>query len=145
MLSVRAYALLALLLVLCIATAIVGLATHAGLAARRETIYIVHGLGATDGFIAYRFAGRTGMQALLGGAAGALLAVPVLLTLAELAAPFTRAATAPGPVAAPTAAAFVQALPAPLWVAVAGLPVAAWLIGWVTVQVSVRLWLARLP
>ena len=59
-----------------------------GSSARREAIEIVHGLGATDGYIAARFAGRATLLAATGGIAGALLALPVLLALANLAAPF---------------------------------------------------------
>ena len=74
------------------AAAVIAVATRAGLAARREAIEIVHGLGATDGYIAARFAGRATLLAATGGIAGAVLALPVLLTLANLAAPFTGGA-----------------------------------------------------
>ena len=87
--SLQACAGLALLLVAAVAAAVIAVATRAGLAARREAIEIVHGLGATDGYIAARFAGRATLLAATGGIAGAVLALPVLLTLANLAAPFT--------------------------------------------------------
>ena len=86
--SLQACAGMALLLVAAVAAAVIAVATRAGLAARREAIEIVHGLGATDGYIAARFAGRATLLAATGGVAGALLALPVLLTLAILAAPF---------------------------------------------------------
>ena len=91
--SLQACAGLALLLVAAVAAAVITVATRAGLAARRESIEIVHGLGATDGYIAARFAGRATLLAASGGFVGAALALPVLLTLANLAAPF--AGTAP--------------------------------------------------
>ena len=81
--SLQACAGLALLLVAAVAAAVITVATRAGLAARREAIEIVHGLGATDGYIAARFAGRATLLAATGGVAGAVLALPVLLTLAQ--------------------------------------------------------------
>ena len=137
--SLQACAGLALLLVAGVAAAVIAVATRAGLAARREAIEIVHGLGATDGYIAARFAGRATVLAAAGGTAGAILALPVLVTLASMAAPFSGqsfAGDAPGVLAA---------LPATLWLTLPGLPVAAAAIGFVTAQGTVRRWLRRLP
>ena len=137
--SLQACAGLAVLLVAFVAAAVIAVATRAGLAARREAIEIVHGLGATDGYIAGRFAGRVVLLAAVGGAIGAVVALPVLLTLAALAAPFAgldRAATASAPLAA---------LPLSLWLALPALPAAAAVIGSVTAQATVRRWLRRLP
>src|SRR5258705_327922 len=61
--SLQACAGLALLLVAAVAAAVIAVATRAGLTARREAIEIVHGLGATDGYIAARFAGRATLLA----------------------------------------------------------------------------------
>ena len=47
-----------LLLVTGVAAAVIAVATRAGLSTRREAIEIVHGLGATDRYIAGRFAAR---------------------------------------------------------------------------------------
>lgn len=138
--SLQACAGMALLLVAAVAAAVIAVATRVGLAARREAIEIVHGLGATDGYIASRFAGRATLLAVTGGIAGALMALPVLLTLAILAAPFAGTATVPdGPAEA------LAALPAALWLALPGLPAAAAAIGFVTAQGTVRWWLRRLP
>jgi cell division transport system permease protein len=41
--------------------------------------------------------------------------------------------------------AWLAALPAPLWLAVPGLPAAAALIGFATTQTTVRRWLRQLP
>lgn len=122
--SLQACALLTVVLVSAVAAAVIAVATRAGLAARREAIEIVHGLGATDGFIAGRFARRATLLAASGGAMGALVAVPMLLTLAGLAAPFTEAA-----VAVPSAVDAFSALPPLLWGGVAALPFATALIG----------------
>jgi cell division transport system permease protein len=76
--SLQACAGLALLLVAAVAAAVIAVATRAGLVARREAIEIVHGLGATDSYIAARFAGRATLLAATGGIAGAVIALPVL-------------------------------------------------------------------
>lgn len=141
--SLQACAGAALLVVASVAAAVVAVATRAGLAARREAIEIVHGLGATDGFIAARFAGRATLLAAAGGMAGAVAALPVLLALARLAAPF--AANADGSTAASSAPGLADALPAALWLLLPGLPLAAAAIGFVTAQMTVRRWLRRLP
>jgi cell division transport system permease protein len=110
------------------------------LVARREAIEIVHGLGATDGYIAARFAGRATLLAITGGIVGAILALPVLLTLASLAAPF--AGDVPE---TQTPVGILTALPVVLWLTLPGLPAAAAAIGFLTAQGTVRLWLRRLP
>ena len=86
--SLQACAGLALLLVAGVAAAVIAVATRAGLSTRREAIEIVHGLGATDRYIAGRFAARATLLAAVGAAGGAVAALPVLLTLAQMAAPF---------------------------------------------------------
>ncbi len=138
--SLQACALMALVLVSTVAAAVIAVATRAGLAARREAIEIVHGLGATDGFIAGRFARRATLLAATGGLAGAAVAVPVLLVLATLAAPFTGA-----PVAMSSTMDALSALPPALWGGVAVVPAVAACIGFTTAQGTVRRWLRRLP
>ena len=155
--SLQACAGLALLVVAGVAVAVVAAATRAGLAARRQAIEIVHGLGATDSYIAGRFANRTTGLALTGGAIGTLLSVPLLLTLCRLAAPF---AAPPGASAGPVPASMLDDLlpamlaplaemlgrvPLPLWIALPLLPIVAAAIGWSTAQATVRTWLRRLP
>ena len=139
--SLQACAGLALLLVAAVAAAVIMVATRAGLAARRDSIEIVHGLGATDGYIAARFAHRATLLAASGGLVGAVIALPVLLTLASLAAPFAGGA----PAAATSPGAIVAALPVALWFILPGLPAAAAAIGFLTAQATVRRWLRRLP
>jgi cell division transport system permease protein len=141
--SLQACAWLALAVVAAVAAAVVAIATRAGLAARREAIEIVHGLGATNNYIAGRFAGRTTGLAAAGGLLGALAALPVLLLLARLAAPF--GVSRPEAIADPSGLALLAALPAPLWAALPALPLAAAAIGFVTAQGTVRRWLRRLP
>ncbi len=135
--SLQACAWLAVILVSAVAAAVVMVATRAGLAARRDAIEIVHGLGATDGYIAGRFASRATRLAAIGGFCGALAALPVLLTLADLASPFVHGNAAP--------AMILEALPLELWLTVPGLPLAAAMVGFITAQMTVRRWLRHLP
>jgi cell division transport system permease protein len=138
--SLQACAGLALLLVTAVAAAVIAVATRAGLSARREAIEIVHALGASDGYIAARFAGRATLLAAVGGLIGAAFSLPVLLALANLVAPFTGREPEP---AAP--ADTFAALPPTLWLVLPGLPAAAAVIGFTTAQATVRWWLRRLP
>jgi len=131
--SLQASAVTVLFIVALVAAAVIAVATHAGLAQRRETIEIIHGLGALDSDIAVSFAIRATSLAALGAAIGTVCALPVLFWLAALAAPFAGVVAQPGP-----------ALPFELWVALPAVPAGAALIGWVTTQVSVRGWLRRL-
>jgi cell division transport system permease protein len=117
-------------------------ATRAGLSTRREAIEIVHGLGATDAYIAGRFAARATMLAAVGAAGGALMALPILLTLAQMAAPFVGDTGAAG---GDTLQQALGTLPAALWLALPCLPVSAAAIGFATAQGAVRRWLRRLP
>ena len=135
----QACAALAVLLVAGVATAVIAIATRAGLSTRREAIEIVHGLGATDSYIAGRFAARATLLAAVGGMLGALLAVPVLVALATLTAPFG------GKMAAETLPDALAALPVALWLALPCLPMTAAGIGFVTAHMAVRRWLRHLP
>ncbi len=134
-----------LVLVVGVGAAVVGVATRAGLASRRAAIGIVHGLGATDGYIAGRFARRAARLAVLGGALGTVAALPVLLGLAGLALPFADPGADPGADRGAAAGAGWLMLPARLWGGLAVLPPAAGVIGWLTAQATVRRWLRRLP
>ncbi len=142
--SLQACAGVTLLLVAAVAVTVVAVATRAGLAARREAIEIVHGLGATDFYIAGRFAVRATMLAGVGGAVGALAALPVLLALANLAAPLAGATPRPG-LSSGLTPDLLTALPVRLWLALPGLPLIAAAIGCITAQITVRRWLRRLP
>ncbi len=143
--SIQASAVTVLLIVAAVAAAVIAVATRAGLAQRREAIEIIHGLGALDSDIAGSFALRATQLAAAGAAIGAVIALPVLFWLAQLAAPFAGILPLPGG-SAPRLLAFsvLLALPAPLWAGLAGLPLAAALIGWATAQFTVRGWLRRL-
>ena len=136
--SLQACAGLALAVVAFVAVAVIAVA-RAGLSSRRDAIETVHGLGATDRYIARSFAQRATVLAGAGAALGALAAVPVLAGLTGLAAPFGTGVAPEGVLA------MVAATPAGLWLAVACLPPLAASIGWITAQRTVRRWLRRLP
>ena len=137
--SLQACAGLALTVLGFVAVAVIAVATRAGLSARRDAIETVHGLGATDGYIAGRFAGRATMLATVGAGIGALAALPVLVGLNGLAAPFS------GGQPPDSAGGWIAAMPATLWLGLPALPPAAAAIGWLTAQGTVRRWLRRLP
>ena len=151
--SLQACAWLALGVVACVSAAVVMVGVRTGLLARRESIEIVHGLGATDGYIANRFAARATVLAGLGGLIGMVASLPVLLALAALAAPFVGGVPlAAAPLMAAGASAFgahllaiARTMPPELLAGLPLLPVGAALIGFVTAQATVRGWLRRLP
>jgi hypothetical protein len=125
--SLQALAWLVLALVAGVAAAMVAVATRAGIAARRATILILHDMGATDGTIARRFAGRIAWLAGLGAMLGAAAAAPLLWLMGGLAAPLLG-----------------DTLTMP-WPALAALPPAAAGIAWATAHATLRLWLRSLP
>jgi cell division transport system permease protein len=141
--SLQACAWLALAIVASVAALVTAVVVRGGLLARREAIEIVHGLGATDAYIARHFASRAGALAARGAALGALAALPVLLALAALAQPFAGTpATAPQP---PGLIGALGDMPVPLWATLLLLPLAAGAIGYATAALAVRRWLRRLP
>jgi cell division transport system permease protein len=134
--SLQLCAGLVLLIVTLVTAAVISVATRSGLAARREAIVIVYQLGATDSYIARRFATRVAALAYLGGLIGGLCALPVMFLLATLAAPLA---------AAPSSNATADLLPPLLWFLPVILPGATAVIGYVTTQILMRRWLRRLP
>jgi cell division transport system permease protein len=135
--AVQGVAYAALLLVGLIAVAVVAVATRAALAARQESVAVLHQLGATDREIAGRFARRAMVLAVCGGVVGVVVAVPAFFLLARLAQPFGAEVTAEGLAGLPWGS-----LP---WRDIATVPLIAGAIGWVTAQSVVRVWLARMP
>jgi cell division transport system permease protein len=133
--SLQALSWVILALVAAVAAAVVAVATRAGLAARRDAVEVLHGLGAQDSYIAGRFARRLGLLAAGGALLGTLAALPALALLAGLAAPWIAEERA-------GAAMAWRMLP---WPALAAVPPLAFLVGWATAQATVRRWLRRLP
>jgi cell division transport system permease protein len=125
--SLQAMAWMTLALVGGLATAILAVATRAGIAARRDTITILHELGATDGTIARQFARRIAWLAACGATLGVMQALPLLFALGRMASPLLG-----------------DGLEMP-WLALLALIPAAALIAWFTALSAVRMWLKRLP
>ena len=141
--SLQAVGFATLVLVAALAAAVVAVAVRAGIAARRDAIAVLHELGATDGDIAHRFAARAGWLTGLGALLGTAAALPVLALLADLAAPLLGGDSGGwrgGGVARLRAG--LAALP---WPALVALPALGAALGWTSAQVTVRLWLRRLP
>ncbi|MBB2203732.1 ABC transporter permease [Gluconacetobacter takamatsuzukensis] len=146
--SLHSCALLAVAIVVGIAVVLIAATTRAGLAARRLPIELIHAMGATDGYIAGRFARRTALLAFIGGLAGSVLALPLLVLLSRVAAPFATSATPPPTPTADWATGWTtlaHTLPTPLVATLLALAPAAALIGWLTTQATVRAWLRTLP
>jgi cell division transport system permease protein len=128
--SLQALSWVVLGLVAAVAAAVVAVATRAGLAARRDAVEVLHGLGARDADIAGRFARRLGLMAAGGAVLGTAASLPALALLADLAAPWIGAE-----------AGGWSTLP---WQALAAVPPFAFLVGWATAQATVRRWLRSL-
>ncbi len=137
--SLQACGALTACVVALVAAGTVALATGAGLSECREAIEIVHHLGATDGLIAGKFAARASALTLAGSVAGSVGALPALLALARLTAPFQPPAPGSG------LAALATGLPSAVWALLVALPLLATLIAWLTAQATAHAWLRRLP
>jgi cell division transport system permease protein len=127
--ALSAAALAALLLVAVVGASVVVLAVRAGIAARRDSVMVLHMLGAPDRDIAGRFARRTAWLALLGAILGVALAAGLVWALLQLAGPILPDIGS-------------QDLP---WLALAAIPLSAALIAWAATMASILLWLRRLP
>jgi cell division transport system permease protein len=128
--GMRWLALALLGIIAAVAAALVAVATRAGIAARRDTILVLHELGTRDGDIAARFARRLGFLCLMGALIGLAVAVAALWGLAGVAIPVVLSRPAAW-----------EDLP---WPGLALLPLAAAGIGWATARLTVWRWLRRL-
>ena len=127
--AVSAAALAVLALVALVGASVVVLAVRAGIAARRDSVMVLHMLGAADRDIAGRFARRTAWLAVLGAILGVALAGGLVWALLRLAGPMLPEITP-------------QDLP---WLGLAAIPLSAALIAWGSAKASILLWLRRLP
>lgn len=130
---------------------VVSMVTRLGLGARRETVLILHGMGVEDGYIASRFGRYMAKLSVAGGCIGTLMALPVLSVLGQVSDSFSASGTSE------TLAVFAHLPPVVLHgIEAVGLapsivcglliiPIMVMLIGWMTAQLSVRIWLRRLP
>lgn len=107
------------------AAAMVIFATRAGLAARRDTIELLHLIGAEDGYIARQYQRHVARQAIRGGLLGTAAAILVLLAI-QLLAGRVGAGLLPG-----------LALAWWHWLALLALPLAAVALAVVTARLTV--------
>lgn len=122
-----------IVLLIGVATAITVIyATRTGMAVHRQTIEVMHTIGATDDYVARQFADRAFILGLIGGIGGLAVAVPVLLVL--------------GGWSDTLAGGFLSGLTLPVagWAAVAAVPVAAATLAMATARITVHATLARL-
>ncbi|MBV1838310.1 ABC transporter permease [Acetobacter estunensis] len=147
--SLLVCAALAITLVGGIAAAVIGMATRLGLGARRDSLIILHGLGAPDGYVAGRFARRVALLAFGGGALGTILAVPPIAVVSRLMAPLSGAAvsheTWPSLLRDSLHSLTVGGTSTDLLIGLGCIPLMMTLLGWGTAQTIVRIWLRRLP
>ncbi|NHN87155.1 cell division protein FtsX [Acetobacter conturbans] len=144
---------LATLLVGVIGAAVIGMATRLGLGARRESVTILHELGASDGYVAGRFGRRVAGLSLVGGLVGTLVSLPPIAVLARLMAPLAGGGSAEmgnmhgwwGFFTESLSSLMQGSAPQALLIGLGCIPLVVTLIGWVTAQVIVRVWLRRLP
>ena len=127
--ALSAAALVVVLLVAVVGASVVVLAVRAGIAARRDSVMVLHMLGAADRDIAGRFARRTAWLALLGAILGVALATGLVWALLQLAGPIIPDIS-------------LKDLP---WLGLAAIPLVAALIAWAATMASILLWLRRLP
>lgn len=145
--SLLACAALAIVLVSAVGAAVIGMATRLGLGARRESIAILHGLGAPDGYVARRFGRRIAGLCLVGGLVGSAASFLPIAFVSRLMLPLSGPQA--GQTALPAGTGLMTLLRTPLpeglLLTLACVPALVTFIGWLTAQVIVRTWLRRLP
>lgn len=138
---------LAVVLIAAIATLSIGITVRRSVAAQKRAVEIVHSLGAADLTISSHIASRAAFLSFLGGIAGLILLTPLTTSLATTLSPFAHQTALPA--SFPTTLegwwATLRILPASLLKDLAALPFIAAILGWVTAQGVVLVWLRRLP
>ncbi len=130
---------LMLLIVTMVMATVIAVVTHVGLATRRQAMLIVCQLGATDDYLTRQFAMRVALSAFIGGVIGELLAFLLMITLTALPIPL-----AGGRIPVMTAYDAFSSLRMIPWWLPGIIPAAASVIGYLTTQVTMRLWLRQL-
>jgi len=131
---------LVLVVVTLVMTAVVAIVTRWEFWVRSDVIRIISQIGASDGYIAQRFALRGASLAYIGGVIGGLLSLPIISAQTALVMPLIagRAIDFAGVEAFSFLS--VQFLLLPIV-----LPLSAAAISYCTVQVAMRRWLRRMP
>ncbi|WP_271832256.1 cell division protein FtsX [Commensalibacter communis] len=141
--SLQTSAFLALIIVISVAATVIALSTRTGLMQCKQTIEILHNLGASDAYISFRFANRSAFLASVGGTIGSVFSVPLLLFLTYLSLPFS---SDPNWQALSNASWFYFLITTPfqLFGLFILLPICNYFIGWITTTIIVYFWLRRL-
>lgn len=140
--SLQTCAFLALFIVILVAATVIAIATRTGLTQCKQTIEILHNLGASDHYIAIRFAKRNAFLALIGGSVGTVFSIPLLLFLTYLSLPFSSNPN--WETAYQGWFDFLTLLPIKLLILFIILPLGNYLIGWISTTLIVYYWLRRL-
>ena len=137
---IELFARVTLIVVVTITTTVTVMTTHSALARRRDLIDLVHQLGASDGYIACRFANRGLAPYFMAGIIGGQLALSVVFTFAVLLSPLSIKGLA----GILTVDAAFSLLPASVLFLPLALSLMIAIIGYGTTQFTVRIWLLRL-
>ncbi|GBQ84644.1 cell division protein FtsX [Asaia krungthepensis] len=146
--SLQACAWLAVILAGFATAGVTTLSVRMTLIARRRTVEILHSLGARDGLIARRIAWRSAVLGVSGGLLGTLLGGATLAILHRLIQPFldqSRAGLSIWPQGYEEWMSLWSGLPSSLFHSLASVPLLVAALSFIVAQVTVRLWLRRLP
>lgn len=141
--SLQTSAFLALFIVILVSASVVALSTRTGLIQCKQTIEILHNLGASDNYISFRFAKRNASLALIGGSIGSVFSIPLLLFLTYLCLPFSSDPNWQT-LANDGWFYFLTKIPFSLLMLFPLLPICSYLIGWITTTIIVYFWLRHL-
>lgn len=140
--SLQTCAFLAFLTVIFVAAIVIAIATRTGLIQCKQTIEILHNLGASDHYISIRFARRNAFLSLIGGGIGLIFSIPLLFFLTYLSLPFSSN---------PNWETVYQGwfsiltlLPFNLLILIIILPLCNYFIGWISTTFIVYYWLRHL-
>ncbi len=140
--SLQSCAFLALFIVTFIAAIVIAIATRTGLIQCKQTIEILHNLGASDHYISVRFARRNAFLAFIGGWIGSIFSIPLLLFLTYLTLPFSSNPN--WEIIYQGWFSFLTLLPFNLLILFLILPLCNYFIGWISTTLIVYYWLRHL-
>lgn len=136
--AVRLYSIFVLATLAMLTVTIVGVATAFDLTTKWDLVQIVIQLGATDHYVARRFAGRAATSGWVAGAIGAMFALPIIFMLAAHTNQLgERGFSALG------ITGFLSNVPVTMWFIPVVLTLTAAIISFLTTYLVVSLWLYR--
>ncbi|CAK7192011.1 hypothetical protein COMNV_00194 [Commensalibacter sp. Nvir] len=141
--SLQTCSLLSLMLVFLIAGSVIALSTKTGLIQCKQTIEILHNMGASDPYICTRFAKRNAFLALVGGLIGSLCSLPFILFFIYICLPFSSNPNGQQ-LLEQSWLYFFSILPYSLLGLLTFLPICNYVIGWTSTTIIVFYWLRQL-